>query len=125
MASEVSPNWLRKVPPWTRAVASCQGTVLSLRSLRALMIETPYNAAQATAAIKNPDSGCRQKTGIGSKFASHGLLAICLTWLQAGRPNHHVAEINVLAGRRRQARARGRARHPCESGEQDKRQHKE
>jgi hypothetical protein len=55
------------------------------------MIETPYNAAQATAAIKNPDFGCRQKTGIGLKFASHGLLAICLTWLQAGRPNHHVA----------------------------------
>ena len=23
------------------------------------------------------------------KFASHGLLATCLTWLQAGRPNHH------------------------------------
>src|SRR4029077_20735671 len=22
---------------------------------------------------------------------SHGLLATCLTWLQAGRPNHHVA----------------------------------
>src|SRR5262245_16344868 len=87
-----------------RAVASCQATVLSLRSLRALMIETPYNAAQATAAIKNPDFGCRQKTGIGSKFASHGLLAICLTWLQAGRPNHHVAGINVLAGPRRQAR---------------------
>src|SRR5262245_1976750 len=69
------------------------------------MIETPYNAAQATAAIKNPDFGCRQKTGIGSKFASHGLLAICLTWLQAGRPNHHVAGINVPDEARRQARA--------------------
>jgi hypothetical protein len=73
------------------------------------MIETPYNAAQATAAIKNPDFGCRQKTGIGSKFASHGLLAICLTWLQAGRPNHHVAAINVPDEARRQARARGGA----------------
>ena len=31
-----------------------------------------------------------QKTGIG-KTASHGLLATCLTWLQAGRPNHHEA----------------------------------
>jgi hypothetical protein len=71
------------------------------------MIETPYNAAQVTAAIKNPDFGCRQKTGIGSKFASHGLLAICLTWLQAGRPNHHVAGINVPDEARRQARARG------------------
>src|SRR5262245_1622457 len=54
---------------------------------------------------KKPGLWLRQKTGIGSKFASHGLLAICLTWLQAGRPNHHVAEINVLAGPRRQARA--------------------
>jgi hypothetical protein len=83
------------------------------------MIETPYNAAQATAAIKNPDFGCRQKTGIGSKVASHGLLAICLTWLQAGRPNHHVAGINVLARARRQARRRGRARPLVNLGEKD------
>src|SRR6478609_7970957 len=38
------------------------------------------------AGTKNPDFGSSPK----GRDCSHGLLATCLTWLQAGRPNHHV-----------------------------------
>jgi hypothetical protein len=46
------------------------------------MAFTPSLRAQ-----KNPELGASPKTGI----ARTALLATCLTWLQAGRPNHHEA----------------------------------
>jgi hypothetical protein len=85
------------VPSCTSFVAGCQALAHFFRSLFATMVDSTLESIQ-TGRIKNPDFGCRQKTGIGLKFASNGLLATCLTWLQAGRPNHHGA-INAPAER--------------------------
>jgi hypothetical protein len=47
-------------------------------------------------AQKNPGFGSSPK----DRDCSHGLLATCLTWLQAGRPNHHEGGLMSLEGPR-------------------------
>ena len=94
-ASEVSANWERRLPPCTSRVSRPQASCSWL--LAGLFVIARAPSPGPRQATKKPPqrAALLLSRALSVGLLAHGLLAISFAWLQAGRPNHHVAETGI------------------------------